>query len=68
MKTFYYIITSKDRIGNKREYYFKAEATSKTALKSRYRGTGLTVGYIWTEEELNELREEVREKIIAKAI
>lgn len=68
MKTFYYIIASKDRMGNKRESYRKAEATSKADIKRRYRGTGLTVGYIWTEEELNELRAEVREKIIAKAI
>lgn len=55
-------------MGNKRESYRKAEATSKADIKRRYRGTGLTVGYIWTEEELNELRAEVKEKIIAKAI
>lgn len=69
MKTYYIEVSSKDRIGCRNSRFYKEEAETKKAVKARHAWQrDVRCEGCWTEDELNQLPQAYRERILREAL
>lgn len=65
--TYYTKISKKGKCGIRSDVYRKFDVEKKADIRKHYKGTEYRIEYIWTVEELNNLKESAKERILKKA-